>query len=410
MAVLCVCHAARPALCYVARPRMKGGRRARESGRAAAAGSRSAARRGEGAGGEARRAAGRAGTGDGELAEDAAALAEALAAELASDAEERNAAEDGLYVLGKCYGCGARLQMLTPGAAGFVDSAVYETKRRHRQHNTHILCARCQGLSNNKLTSAVVGVAGVQNTDPKTFVSTPEQLRETLAELNQAKVLVVLLVDLADASGTMLPSVRDLVGGNPIILVGTKADLLPTTCEPGGVTRWLEAEARRRGLGTLAGCYLTSSSDATRPAPRRRGTADRNAFATTRMPRGNLPAVVAAIRREQRGRDVVVVGAANVGKSAFINAMLGFEYAFQVFFRYTPSSIDHFDTNFILPAAILAYNLSLIGIHDGVFNQVDQHLPDSVAVRIHLDWGVVNFKLQVLGFGFGLQQIIQFQR
>lgn len=35
-----------------------------------------------------------------------------------------------------------------------------------------------------------------------------------------------------------------------------------------------------------------------------------------------MPAAVAAIRRERRGRDVYVMGAANVGKSAFIRALV----------------------------------------------------------------------------------------
>ena len=36
----------------------------------------------------------------------------------------------------------------------------------------------------------------------------------------------------------------------------------------------------------------------------------------------NVPAAVAAIRRERKGRDVFVMGAANVGKSAFIRALV----------------------------------------------------------------------------------------
>lgn len=35
-----------------------------------------------------------------------------------------------------------------------------------------------------------------------------------------ARALVVLLVDLLDASGSLLGRVRDLVGNNPIVLVG----------------------------------------------------------------------------------------------------------------------------------------------------------------------------------------------
>ena len=234
---------------------------------------------------------------------------------------------DDLHVTGKCYGCGARLQIITPNAAGFVDDETYKLKRKHKQHNTRTLCARCQGLAHGNLTSAVSGVAGAAALSAEDFVSTPEELRTALQAYADQKVLVVLLVDLADASGSLLTGVRNLVGGNPIMVVGTKADLLPKTCEPGAVRRWLESEAKRRGVGTLAGCYLTSSSDSTRRPPRNQNKNNRqksqqSTSPTTRMPRGNLPNVVAAIRREQRGRDVVVVGAANVGKSAFINAML----------------------------------------------------------------------------------------
>ena len=35
-----------------------------------------------------------------------------------------------------------------------------------------------------------------------------------------------------------------------------------------------------------------------------------------------MGAAVAAVRRERRGRDVFVMGAANVGKSAFIRALM----------------------------------------------------------------------------------------
>ena len=37
----------------------------------------------------------------------------------------------------------------------------------------------------------------------------------------------MLLVDLTDASGSFLPKVRDLVGRNPVVLVGTKVPLIP---------------------------------------------------------------------------------------------------------------------------------------------------------------------------------------
>ena len=39
--------------------------------------------------------------------------------------------------------------------------------------------------------------------------------------------MAVLLVDLMDASGSFLPRVRDLVGRNPVVLVGTKVYPIP---------------------------------------------------------------------------------------------------------------------------------------------------------------------------------------
>ncbi len=63
----------------------------------------------------------------------------------------------------------------------------------------------------------------------------PEQLREQLVGLAKKRCIVVLLVDLLDASGSFLPKVRDLVGRNPIILIGTKADLLPGAVKVWGI-------------------------------------------------------------------------------------------------------------------------------------------------------------------------------
>ena len=40
----------------------------------------------------------------------------------------------------------------------------------------------------------------------------------------------MVLVDLMDASGSFLPRVRDLVGRNPVILIGTKVNFLPSSC------------------------------------------------------------------------------------------------------------------------------------------------------------------------------------
>jgi nitric-oxide synthase len=44
------------------------------------------------------------------------------------------------------------------------------------------------------------------------------------------------------------PQVRDMVGSNPIVLVGTKMDLLPAGSRPKDVADWLTESAARRRL------------------------------------------------------------------------------------------------------------------------------------------------------------------
>ena len=87
--------------------------------------------------------------------------------------------------------------------------------------------------------------------DPALPLASPAQLRAALAQVAAKRALAVLLVDLTDASGGFLSRVRDLIGRNHVLLLGTK---------------------------------------------------------------------VATIRKERRGRDVYVRGAANVGKSAFVRS------------------------------------------------------------------------------------------
>lgn len=105
-------------------------------------------------------------------------------------------------------------------------------------------------------------------------------------------------MDLLDASGSILGRVRELVGNNPIVLVGTKADLLPAGADPGAVAAWLSAAAEFKRLAA-ASVHLVSA---------RTGA--------------GVGEATAELRRERRGRDVYVVGAANVGKSAFIRALV----------------------------------------------------------------------------------------
>ncbi|KDP22431.1 hypothetical protein JCGZ_26262 [Jatropha curcas] len=193
-----------------------------------------------------------------------------------------------------CYGCGAPLQTLDQEAPGYVLPETYELKKRHRQLRT-VLCGRCKLLSHGHMITAVGGNGGYPG--GKQFVSADE-LREKLSHLRHEKALIVKLVDIVDFNGSFLARVRDLAGANPIILVITKIDLLPKETDLNCVGDWVVEATTKKKLNVLS-VHLTSSKSLV-----------------------GIAGVISEIQKEKKGRDVYILGSANVGKSAFINASL----------------------------------------------------------------------------------------
>ncbi|KAJ3672657.1 hypothetical protein LUZ60_007378 [Juncus effusus] len=193
-----------------------------------------------------------------------------------------------------CYGCGAPLQILEQDAPGYVDPDTYELKKKHRQLKT-VLCGRCKLLSHGHMITAVGGHGGYPG--GKQFV-TAEQLREKLSHLRLEKVLIIKLVDIVDFNGSFLSRVRDIAGPNPIILVITKVDLLPRDTDLNRVGDWVVDAVVKKKLNVLS-VHLTSSKSLV-----------------------GITGVISAIQNERKGRDVYILGSANVGKSAFISALL----------------------------------------------------------------------------------------
>ncbi|XP_028192754.1 NO-associated protein 1, chloroplastic/mitochondrial-like isoform X1 [Glycine soja] len=193
-----------------------------------------------------------------------------------------------------CYGCGAPLHTSDADAPGYVDPETYELKKKHHQLRT-VLCRRCRLLSHGKMITAVGGHGGYPG--GKLFV-TAEELREKLSHLRHEKALIVKLVDIVDFNGSFLSRVRDLAGSNPIILVVTKVDLLPRDTDLHCVGDWVVEATMRKKLNVLS-VHLTSSKSLV-----------------------GITGVISEIQKEKKGRDVYILGSANVGKSAFINALL----------------------------------------------------------------------------------------
>ncbi|CAL4890556.1 unnamed protein product [Urochloa decumbens] len=196
--------------------------------------------------------------------------------------------------LASCYGCGAPLHTAEEGAPGYVDPDTYDLKKRHHQLRT-VLCGRCKLLSHGHMVTAVGGHGGYPG--GKQFVSA-EQLREKLSYLRHEKALIVKLVDIVDFNGSFLARVRDFAGANPIILVITKVDLLPRDTDLNCVGDWVVDSVVKKKLNVLS-VHLTSSKSLV-----------------------GITGVISEIQQEKKGRDVYILGSANVGKSAFISALL----------------------------------------------------------------------------------------
>eukprot|EP00908_Phaeocystis_cordata_P016681 Transcript_27974.p1 GENE.Transcript_27974~~Transcript_27974.p1 ORF type:complete len:505 (+),score=203.91 Transcript_27974:492-2006(+) len=200
-----------------------------------------------------------------------------------------------------CYGCGAELQMETAGRPGYVEPERYELKASHRQLR-QTLCARCRAMTQGEILPAVV--EGRLAVADGAGLVTPDELRAQLLHLRERKALCVLLVDLSDVSGSFLPRVRDLIGPNPVMLVGTKADLLPRGTEQQRVLDWMAGSLAAR-LNVIEAHLLSAKTG--------EGMGD----------------AVRAVMGLRKGRDVYVMGAANVGKSLFIGALLDLLHAEQ---------------------------------------------------------------------------------
>ncbi|KAJ3299015.1 hypothetical protein HK104_010097 [Borealophlyctis nickersoniae] len=173
-----------------------------------------------------------------------------------------------------------------PGPSGsLTPSDVKEILRK--KNPKKIICQRCHRLK-------------YQNVQPpKPFRPNPVKLFKEIRVRGTG--VVVVIVDVVDFPGSLLKDVPSLVGmGKKMILVGNKADLLPEDVPRQDVKKWLRKVSKGRGYEAWDDVLLVSAAT------------------------GNgmfelVQSIVAA--RKDGDEDVFLVGCANVGKSAVVNAM-----------------------------------------------------------------------------------------
>lgn len=161
---------------------------------------------------------------------------------------------------------------------------------------------------------------------------TPEHFQNLLSSVRETDAVVLCLVDLFDLEGSILKNLKHIAGPNPIVIAANKADLLPKDVSEARLTNWIHSEVRRV-------CKLKSPREnemevraeredkgwTRRKADDEEGVLRRSnihlvSCANGLGMRGLLNSVMGMAA--DNGNRVYVMGAANVGKSSFINNLL----------------------------------------------------------------------------------------
>ncbi len=132
---------------------------------------------------------------------------------------------------------------------------------------------------------------------------TPERFRELVSVVRKKRCAVVCLVDIFDFHGSLLYNLPRIVGDNPVLIAVNKADLLPSDFSEERVRIWVKQELEKVGMKDVN---------------------TRNIHMISCKTGGNVKPLLRAMKTlaRQRKRDLYVIGAANVGKSTFINRLI----------------------------------------------------------------------------------------
>lgn len=174
-----------------------------------------------------------------------------------------------------CGGCGATLQSNCEDSIGFI---------AHRDDNSANLCQRCFRISHYG-----------------DYVAAPVSISELEAQLKSVAGpdhFMVVVVDIIDLHGSLPKQLIELVARTHSLAVVNKIDTLPKHTNFRRLENYVRHELRAAGLANTHDVCLVSAA---------RGFGVEKAWQK--------------VRKFRKGRPVVTIGAANVGKSTFVNQL-----------------------------------------------------------------------------------------
>jgi ribosome biogenesis GTPase A len=133
-----------------------------------------------------------------------------------------------------------------------------------------------------------------------------EVFREEVGTIRKKeKVVTVLCVDAINVSGTLIRTIRNYVGGNPILIAITRCDLLPDYIyEDKSVAQLKQYFLHRCAEIQPAAVYLCSEEK------------------EKMQEVGGIKELASDLWEHLNGRDPYVIGAANIGKSTLTDILI----------------------------------------------------------------------------------------
>jgi hypothetical protein len=166
-----------------------------------------------------------------------------------------------------------------------------------------VICKRCHGLQNFGTVDEALRPGW---TDEPTM--SQEKFKNLLKPISEKPAVIIALVDLFDFGGSVLRELDGIAGDNPVILAANKVDLLPASMGKTRAENWVRRELEYMGVKSLA-----NVGGAVRLISCKSGLGVQDLLTKARG------------LADEMDCDVYVVGAANAGKSTFINNILGLE-------------------------------------------------------------------------------------
>lgn len=175
-----------------------------------------------------------------------------------------------------CLGCGVVLQSEDPKQIGYIPAGT--------RTPAPAVCQRCFRLKHyNEMTAAAVD---------------PDEFQRILHEIGSKPGLIVHIVDVFDFEGSLMTGLHRYGSNNPILMAVNKIDLLPKGISLTQLYQWIRRQLNQAGVRVEEVVLISAETGA--------GFED----------------LLTAVGKLHKKRDIVVVGATNVGKSSVLNRFI----------------------------------------------------------------------------------------